>query len=186
MTDLRPLPLPRCDEVLRKPYFTSPSFRVSDNRSLGQTSYTMHANVNIAGLSLEEQTRWWAASAQAFLEDLIELTHGPQTRFVLLFDTFEKAKPETQTWIADHVLRMATPSRVSHLVVVVAGKQVPDPTGEWERYSYMLPLQPLQLDHWLEYAALIKSSLTREQIQQCYVKHAANPLKMAEIIDAFS
>jgi hypothetical protein len=46
-------------------------------------------------------------------------------------------------------------------------------------------LRPLQLKDWLEYAALVNSTLKRKQIEQCYAKHAANPLKMAEIIDTF-
>jgi hypothetical protein len=157
LIDLRPLSLPRCDEALR----------------------------NTAGLLLNEQRRWWANSAQAFDEDLLELTHASHERFVFLFDTFNDAKAETKTWIADYELRMATPNRVSHLVVVVAGKQVPDPSGEWGRYSHILPLQPLQLDNWLEYAALVKSRLTPELIKRCYDKYGAIPAEMAKIINAF-
>lgn len=155
LTDLHPLPFPRCDEALR----------------------------NLAGPLLNEQTRWWATSARAFYEDLTELAHASQERFVLLFDTFNDAKPEIRSWIANHVLRIATPNRVSRLTVVVAGQEVPDPTGEWEQYSQILPLRPLQLDDWLEYARLVKSSLTPEMVKQVYVKHAANPLKMAEFIN---
>jgi hypothetical protein len=183
--DLR-LPFPRCDEALKRPHFTSPSFQIRDNRALGQTSYIMPVNVNIAGLSPDEQRQLWAVGAQAFLEDLIELSCSSQSRFVFLFDTFEKAKPETQTWIADHVLRMATPSRVACLVIVLAGKQVPDPTGEWAHCCQRLSLQSLQLKDWQEYARLIKSSLSADQIRQLYTKCAGRTLEMANIIDMFA
>jgi len=185
-TDLRPfLPLPRCVETLHNPHMTSPSFQVRDNKALGQTSYTMHATFNVAGLSLDEQKRWWAAGAQAFLEDLLEPECvSPLSRLVLLFDTFEGAEPETQAWIADHVLRMATPNRVPCLIIVVAGRQVPEPTGEWAQCCEMIPLQPLQLEDWLEYARGVKSSVLPEQMRACYAKHGTRPLKMAEIIDA--
>jgi len=185
-TDLRPfLSLPRCAETLRNPHMTSPSFSMCDNKALGQTSYTMHNTVNLTGLSLDEQKRWWAFGAQAFLEDLLEPERVPSlSRLVLLFDTFEQAKAETKAWIADHVLRMATPNRVSCLVIVVAGRQVPDPTGEWAQCCEMIPLQPLQLGDWLEYARGVKSSVLPEQMRACYAKHGTRPLEMAKIIDA--
>ena len=180
------MPLPRCAEALQAPRLSPPSIGVSDNKSLGSTSYTVQTSITIAALSIDEQKQWWATCAQAFCEDVIEQTGSSQNRSVLLFDTFEKANPNTQLWIVDHVLRMATPNRVAGLVIVLAGKQVPDPSGEWMRHCQTIPLQPLRLDDWLTYAILVKCSLTRGQIEQCYGKHAMNPLKMAEVIDTFS
>ena len=187
-TDLRPLSLPRCAAALKTPLITPPSFQISDNKSVGQSSYTMQAHLNVAGMSRDEQRQWWAASAQALFDDLNELAcTTPLQRLAFLFDTFESViNSDTGTWITDHVLRMATPSRISCLIIVVAGKQLPDPTSEWERYCQTLPLQPLQLEDWLRYAELVKSSLSYEQIRQCYAKYAARPLKMAEIIDTFA
>lgn len=184
--DLRPLSFPRCGEALQRPQLTAPDLYMSDNKALGQASYTIQTQMTIANLSPEERQSWWVASAQAFMEDLDNLTPPCSTKLVLLFDTFEKARPETQTWLADHVLRMATPNRVACLLVVLAGQQMPDPSGEWEPYYQRLPLLPLQLTDWLEYARQVKCSLSPEQIQQCYARHGARPLKMAEYIDTFA
>jgi hypothetical protein len=181
--DLRPVPLPRCVETLRTVRLVPP-IHISGNRAIGRTEYTVEASINLTGLSPEEQKQWWAASAQAFIDDLMEYAHAPQKRCALLFDTFEKAQPDTQTWITDHLLRMATPYRVSSLVIVLAGQQVPDPAGEWEPFCQILSLERLQLQDWLDYAKLVRASLTREQIIRFYDKFRDKPIMMAQIIDA--
>ena len=160
--DLRDYPLSRCTTAL-------------------QTAYG-----NIAGHSPDQQRQQWDISARALFDDLDDLTRSPQSkRFVFLFDTFEHAKLETQRWIADYVLRMATPNRLPCLIVVLAGRQVPNPTGEWESHHRLLSLLPLRLEDWLVYAELVKSNLGLEQIERCYTRYAHEPLKMAEYIAAF-
>lgn len=160
--DLRDYPLSRCATAL-------------------QTAYG-----KIAGLSPDRQRQQWNISARALFEDLDDLTRPPQSkRFVFLFDTFEHAKPEIRTWITDCILCMATPNRLPCLIVVLAGRQVPNPTGEWESHHHLLSLLPLRLEDWLEYAELVQANLGLEQIERCYARHAHNPLKMAEIIAAF-
>jgi len=185
--ELQPLLLPRCTAALQSPYIVSPSLEISDNKSLfGPASYTMETSISISGLSSEERKQWWSNGARALLDDLCELAGSQQSRFVFLFDTFQDvAKTETEIWIIDHILRMATPTRVNCIVIVLAGKQVPEPTAEWAPYCKVLTLQPLKLVDWLEYATSVKSNLTRDQIEQCYERHWDKPLTMAQIIDTF-
>ena len=136
--------------------------------------------------SPDEQKQW---SPRAFLDYLMKLTHYIQLkRFVLLLDTYDKAGSETKNWITDHLLRMAMPSRVSCLVIVLAGKEVPDPTGEWAPYCSSLSLQRLRLEDWQEHAERVDPSLEQERVRimQLYNKHADNPLEMATQIDVLA
>jgi hypothetical protein len=143
--------------------------------------------VDVEGLSPERQNRWWADSARAFLDDLVELAHFIQIkRFVLLFDTFEQAMPETQTWIRDRLLRMAIPSRVPCLVIVVAGKEVPKPAGEWAPYCNPIPLQRLRLEDWIDYARQVNPSFELAKIVRLYDKFADDPIAMANSIGMLS
>jgi hypothetical protein len=142
--------------------------------------------MNMAGLSLDQQKQWWDTGAQALLEDLSELERSPQQkRFVFLFDTFEKAKSDTKTWIIDHMLGMATPDRVSCMVVVLAGREVPDPIGEWEPYCSPLVLQPLQPEDWIEYAKRVNAEIEPEKIRLYYKNKQGNPAEMANMIEGF-
>lgn len=160
--DLRDYPLSRCATALQAAYG------------------------NIASLSPDRQRQQWNISARALFEDLDELTRSPQSkRFVFLFDAFDDGKPETQTWITDHVLRMATPNRLPCLVVVLAGRQVPSPTGEWKQHCCSLALQPLQVKDWIEYARLVNADLSPELIELYYKNKRGDPHQMANMFDGF-
>lgn len=185
-TDFVSIPLPRCGQSLRSRVMTPPSSGIGRNTGVGYSTYTYETTINVAGMTREEQRQWWADGASALLEDLMEHRHKAKVPFVLLLDTFEAASSDTKVWIADHLLRMATPSRVGGLLIVLAGKEVPDPSGEWEPYAQTLSLSPLKLSHWLQYAAQVKSTLNAKEIEQCFDKHRAEPLRMAFVIDTFA
>jgi hypothetical protein len=183
LTDLRPLTLNRCSSLLNNPHSShSPPIQIRDNTGIGTTDTYIQATSS----SIEEQKQWWASGAQALLDDFSEISKSAPKRFVLIFDTYEKASPETKDWISNHLLRMATPRRVSCLCIVLAGKETPSPTSEWEHYYQMLDLEPLQLEHWLDYAKLVRADVASEQIELVYRKYKHQPLKMAEWIWALS
>jgi hypothetical protein len=170
---------------LTSPQATSPSISISDNKSLGQTNLTQQIVSNVAGLTEAERTRWYAASANAFFEDLAELVQSQAERYVLLFDTYEQLSDETSVWLRNQLLRMVTPERTPNLVVVVAGQKIPEPTSEWDCCCDKITLQPLKLEHWQQYAERVSASLTPEQISLCYAKHASSALEMAKTINVF-
>jgi hypothetical protein len=80
---------------------------------------------------------------------------------------------------------MANPGRVDGVVVVIAGKQIPEPSGEWSEYCRMLALEPLILEDWIEFGERIGSKLERDKIELLYQNHRRKPLFMAQAIDAF-
>jgi hypothetical protein len=185
--DLHPMKLQRCSHSLTTPPLMSISVGISGVTNLGSNTNTVSAPISFGPGIRELHKRWWAEVARDFIEDILEYSKvSPSTRFVLLFDTFDQASPDTRAWIEAHILRMATPKRASNLLVVIAGREVPEPSGEWERYSQLLPLQPLRIEDWEEYALRIRSTITPQQISQVFKKHAAIPLKMAEVIDALA
>jgi len=159
---------------------------VGGNVEGGIISGDSNFQVNIVGFSHDEQVRRWAIDAFDFLYDLNNRARSGQGPFVLLFDTFEDANLDTKIWITHHVLRMAMPNRVSGVVIVLAGKQVPDPSGEWEQYHKKRYLEPVGVEHWKKYAAAVRSILTPEQIELHYAKVAANSGEMAKMIMHFT
>lgn len=185
-TDIRPLELPCCGEVIQRPRALPVAVDMSDNKSVGQAHYVVNTTVQVNGLSPEERQQWWTMAAQAFFDDISALSQSNANRFILLFDTFEKASSETQNWITDQLLRMATPERMPGLFIVLAGKMLPEPSGEWAPFSQILTLRPLKVEDWFKYSEIVGSTLTKEQIQQLYIKHQSTPNKMAETIGIFS
>src|SRR5688572_19225320 len=113
-TDLRPLILERCNSILNKSFAAnSPSVQIMDNTGVGKTEYSIKQTyIQARSSSIEEQRQWWANGAQALLEDFSAISSSISKRFVILFDTYEKASLETREWIANHLLRMATPLRI--------------------------------------------------------------------------
>lgn len=184
--DICPIELNQCKDILRNPYKVSPSYQISGNKSIGRTDISICTDIQLTGLSPEDRKQWWAASSQAFFDDFLNFQKKTPKILILLFDTFDKADPDTQKWISDSILRMATPERIPGLFVVIAGKKLPDPLGEWEQYSTKLTLEPLKLEDWRCYAQLVHSTLNENQIEQLYSKHKSNPIKMAETIDVFT
>jgi hypothetical protein len=185
-TDYQPLDFPRCNEVVKRPIFTPPTIEISGNKGLGRTNYSLQTNIQHTGLSHEEQTQWWEAGAQAFLDDLSNIHQKKQDRYVLLFDTYEKASIDTQIWLTDHIMRMATPQRIGCLLIVIAGKTVPNSSSEWEHCCQTIHLEPLLLQDWLEYADLVLANIPPESIKRAYARYKNYPLQMATIVNAFA
>jgi len=183
--DFRPFSnLQRCNEIL---YSTvpAPSIQITDNISLGSAQY----NVQIEPMNewiLETQRILWEMSTQAMLDALFASTSAGQENFVILFDTYEQASEEIKRWLSKHILRMSTPQRIGSLLIVVAGKDIPPPTGEWESCCKTIHLQPLQLEHWKEYARQLADDISEELIERVYARYRHSPLDMATIINSLS
>ena len=163
-----------------------PQIQISGNTGIGQTDYTIQPAVHITGITIEDQRMRWENGAQAFLEDVIELTEKGQKCFVVLFDTYEQANEESKKWLSGHILRMSTPERVNSLIIVIAGKEIPLPTGEWEHCCHTLNLGPLQLEDWLEYADLVVGNIPTEYIERIYARYKNSPLEMAQVINSLA
>ncbi len=184
--DLEGVAVERCWEVLSKRGVVSLPVEIRDNKALGSTTFIVESTVHVERLTREEQRQLWSDAAEGFRHDLRDYGKVAQGRVVvLLFDTFEKAAPESQLWISDHLLPAVARKRVGGLVIVVAGKKCPKASGEWEAECESMSLLPLKQEHWAEYAKRVGSTLTENQIQQVYEKYEGAALKMAEMVGAF-
>jgi hypothetical protein len=177
--------LKRCNEILHQT-ISNPTPQISGNTGIGRTDYTFQTNIQMMGVTIEDQRLRWETGAQALLDDLLELTGGGQRQCIILFDTFEQASDETKKWLSNHILRMTTPQRINSLLVVIAGKEVPPPTGEWEHCCNTINLEPLQLEDWLEYAGLVVGNIPREYVERVYVRYKHSPLDMANVLNSLA
>lgn len=177
--------LPRCSDILHHKISTPP-IQITDNTGIGQTNYSFQTTVQIAGITIEEQRMKWEMGAQAILDDLTELTEGGQKHFVILFDTYEQASEETKNWLSNHILRMSTPQRVSSMIIVIAGKEIPHPTGEWENCCKTIHLESLRFEDWMEYATLVVGNIPTEYIERIYARYKHSPLEMANVINSLA
>jgi len=184
-TDFRPISLGRCIDVLHH-IFQTASIQIKDNTGVGQTHYSVQTNVQMTGITIEEQRIRWESGAQAFADDIFELTKDKTERFVILFDTYEQASDETKKWLSNHILRMATPQRISSLLIVIAGKEIPAPTGEWDHYHKAINLELLKLEDWMEYARLVIGEFHPEYIERIFARYKHSPLEMANVINALA
>lgn len=177
--------LKRCNEILHQAIF-NPAPQISGNTGIGQTQYSFQTNIHMTGMAIEEQRIRWETGAQALLDDLLELMESGQKHFVILFDTFEQASDETKKWLANHILRMSTPQRINSLLIVIAGKEIPPPTGEWEHCCKTVYLESLRLEDWLEYAGMVVGPIPREYIERVFARHKHSPLEMATVINSLA
>lgn len=185
VSDLDDLPFQRTVSLLRK---RSVDVRIGIERNItvGKAILSVDPNVYVQGATPEEQKQFWSDAAQAFHEDICGYRKsGDDRAIVMLFDTYEKAAPESRAWICDHLLPMVALKRMAGIVFVVAGKTCPRPSGEWETHYKALTLHLLNKNDWVEYAMRVGSALTEEQVQVLYDKLEGVTLKMAETIDRF-
>jgi hypothetical protein len=158
---------------------------IAENKTVGKLTNTVEVTVN-ASSSPEEQKQIWGEAAECFKRDLsVYRSMVGDRAIVLLFDTFETAAPEAKVWIADHLLPAVGANRVAGLLIVLAGKTCPKPSGEWETECEPIILRPLEEKHWIEYAKEVGVNLTQEQIRMVYHRHEALALRIAETLSIF-
>jgi hypothetical protein len=184
--DLEGVAVDRCWEVLSKRSVVSLPVEIRGNKTLGSATFIVESIIHVERLTPEEQKQLWSDAAEGFRHDLRDYGKAvPGRTVVLLLDTFEKAAPESQLWISDHLLPAVARKRVAGLLIVVAGKNCPKASGEWEAEYESMSLVPLTGKHWAEYAKLVGSTLTEDQVKQIYEKYEGAALKMAETIGLF-
>jgi hypothetical protein len=119
-----------------------------------------------------------AALMDAFMADLRALD-----RVVLIFDTFEMCDKTLQAWLTYLLPRVArSPQR---LVVIIAGREVPKPSLEWESHCRIVSLEPIAPEYWLTYARAVgATSLSLDYIKGCSVALKGHCLSIANILES--
>ena len=111
-----------------------------------------------------------AQLTQAFFVDL----RARRGRLVLIFDTYEQADPEVQDWLAGPCLARAR--RTANLVIVIAGRQVPEESIEWAACCHRHRLGSVKdVDAWCSYAERRSLSVPRAWIEGYCVALQGHP-----------
>lgn len=101
-----------------------------------------------------------ARMTQAFFTDLRTLDH----RVLLVFDTFNEASLRVQEWLKGYFLAFA--QNTPELVVIIAGRRVPEISIEWSDCCLRYQLGMLEdVDAWHEYVRRHGWKVPREWIE---------------------
>jgi hypothetical protein len=118
-----------------------------------------------------------AQLTQAFFDDL----RAWSGCLVLIFDTYEQANPEVQDWLAGPCLARAR--RTADLVVVIAGRQVPEESIEWAAYCHRHRLGGIEdVDAWHLYSQRRKLPVPRDWIEGYCVASQGHPGQVDELL----
>jgi len=91
-------------------------------------------NATTTTFTTEQQAMAQERCVQAFLADLAQ--HCQEQLVVIIFDGYEKCNADLQTWLLGHFLELYCfdiEKRPPHLVIVVAGRELPDFEQRWSR-----------------------------------------------------
>jgi hypothetical protein len=121
-----------------------------------------------------------AVLQRAFFQDLEAID---QT-VVLLLDTFEKTVTELQDWINRELLKVVS-RRLSRLIVVIAGQEVPDPKNStWDDCCQHYCLDPIKDEEsWYAFAREVGLRLNRDTIKTAILLMHGKPLDVRNALD---
>jgi hypothetical protein len=119
----------------------APEINVTDNKMFGQNQINIDINqvLNAADEKIREQNR--VDLTNALFTDLRKVG-----QIVFLFDTFNEIDELLKSWLWGAFL-----VRICHTpnaVVVIAGRNLPDPTFEWEDSCHLLQLTGIAYEHF--------------------------------------
>ncbi len=163
------------DSLLEMAKETQPTFQGS---SVEWSSYTSDA------FDIGSQRRQYILS-ELTSDLLLDLARYTNHRVVLLVDTYEQADDDIQAWISGEVIYSSL--NVSNLVVVAAGRQVPEiEQVYWQDLFRHFDLPAgLTCEDWLEYAQNVGASkfLNEDALRRYHAHYQGDPKFMCEICD---
>jgi len=103
---------------------------------------------------------------------------------VWLFDSFEKADPETRDWLRDEFLCKIREGEVNRLVVVIAGQEVLHLAMEWNHVALRCSLEPFSPQDYHDYLRVKRFPLPKENIRALHRRFQGRPLDLAVWVDS--
>jgi hypothetical protein len=165
---------PRLDALLDD-FAKSTKIEIMRNLVIGQNQI----DISIKDLdSLNRDSRILSV-LKSFFTDLRKV--GP---VVILLDTFENCDSATREFLLSNFLHQIKSS--SNISVIIAGRQVPEPSTEWNNICTNLSLGGIESIHWHDYAKSIGVNLGAKWIEGCCFAIKGHPLQMAQILASFS
>lgn len=145
-----------------------------DSLNIVREFETRHRLEKLLSISNEDvRARRLTGLSNAFLSDLAV----PPRPIVLAIDAFEKATLEIKNWVTSLLLprvRILTALRI-----VIAGRQVPRRSFEWEKMALHIRLSRISINDWMEFARIIRCEVAPETVSAFYSVFDGRPLDMA-------
>jgi len=117
-----------------------------------------------------------------FVADLRRLDDRP---LLLLFDQFDNAGGNVQSWLMNMLLAQLAP--LAHVRVVVAGRTIPEASGSYATLCCSYQLLPVQEEQaYIDYCHRIKSPLNEDQIRALALALDHKPGEFASAMSKFS
>ncbi len=107
-----------------------------------------------------------------------------EKRVAFLFDSFEDATDEARDWILNELLIPLFDGRYDNLLVVIAGRRVPD-IGDRRPLAGRTGLDPFSIDHVREYL-LEKRKIQEDDVEKIYSYCRGFPGILATMADAYT
>lgn len=118
--------------------------------------------------------------SSVFFDDLRSLTQNQLV--VLSFDSYESASPEAREWLTGVLLDEIAHERLLGVLVIVAGRAVPDVSNMLVPYSVTTELGNFDLEQATEYFR--RRGLDAEVLQTIYSETNGHPKRLAEKANA--
>ena len=168
--------LPRFEKLLAE-LVALPNVTVSDNRVLGQ----MRIDVVFDADEATRKSRLMLLE-EAFFDDL----RVAYQRIALILDTFEQSPPELALWLGGAFLRAV--SIIPHIVVVIAGRHVPERSVEqWEDWCERRLLATIDdVDEWHTYVQLVHLPFPRDAVKVIVLNSRGHPKTITETFAALA
>ena len=158
--------------------FMSGGVEVSGNEIQGQENQ-IQVVLNVQDESLRNMRL--IALREAFFQDLVALPHP----VLLILDTFNEAPETLANWIAGEFL--AEVADAPNVLAVVAGQQVPEPSGEWMRCHYHCGLENiLEIDAWWDYAQIQGLPFSRDEVGMAIRILKGQPSEIVKTFEALA
>lgn len=154
--------------------------QIKDNRLSFGAKIHIDAQLNLRS---EEERGFWYSQISTALYD--NLTRAPESCYVLLMDTCERASGVVKSWMQTHLL---PPSRAQRrLLVVIGGQEVPELDVEWTKHCTRLQLSGLELPYWEAYAQSLQVELPHpEWLNAWHFLYKGKPAAMVTALAAVS
>jgi len=158
---------PTLSQVIKE-FISKSSINVSGNIFAGQN------RLDAAVHGLDDQTRElrYQELTKAFFKDVRAMKQA-----TIVLDVFEKCDLSVKQWIVNSFLLNA--HRSSNLTVVIAGREVPEPSLQWSHIH--LPLRGIENKHWHDHARSIGLTIEAKLIDNCCASCNGSPLAMLQV-----
>lgn len=157
--------------------FTAPSQVVVADSQFSHS----RLDVSIAPPGTDQMEARRRVLTRAFFEDVAR-SFADRT-CVVMFDTYEAASTEVEAWLSGAFMSSVRGS--PRLVLVIAGRRVPQVDVDWEEWLLCHDMQPLDYDSVAEYARLKGLTLAPESIQMLLAATQGQPLRVSTAVDTF-